>query len=90
MQRLRTWGPLVGSVVLILGVVLRALGYAEAARAIEVVGQFTGLTSDSVVSAAEAGQLVAAGVLAWGVCRKLIAARRKALEAASTVTVPKG
>lgn len=72
---LRTWAPVIGSSLLVAVVALRALGYTEAASAVEGLGGAVGITEQSPVGL---GELTAAGAALTGIVLKLRSAVRKA------------
>ena len=74
-SKLKRYLPLIGTAALAGAVVLRALGYAGAAQAIETVGGFIHVTDQSVVPA---GELVAAIAAVTGVVLKIISEAKKA------------
>jgi hypothetical protein len=71
---LKRYGPLVGSTVLVAVVILRLLGYGEAAQAVESVGGVVGVTQQSPVGI---GELTAAAATLTGIVLKFISVIRK-------------
>lgn len=87
-NKLKTWGPVIGSAVLVGAIVLKLLGYGAAAVTLETVTSVLGISGQSSLNATDTaaviGQLVAAGIAAWGILRKILSEVAKAR--ATTVT----
>lgn len=75
LTKAKRWLPLAGTAVLALAVVLRVLGYGDAATAIEGVGGTLGVTAQSPVGI---GELTAAVAAVTGVVLKVVSEVRKA------------
>lgn len=75
MPTLKKYAPLVGSAVLVSVVVLRLMGYVQAAAAVETLGGVVGVTQQSPVGV---GELVAAGAALTGIVLKVKAEVQKA------------
>jgi len=93
-SKLKTWGPVLGSAVLVAAIVLRLFGHGEAAAALESVGSAVGVTGQSSLGVADTTavltQLLAAGVAGYGIARKIGSEVRKATRPDEYVTLPKG
>lgn len=75
MPQIRKYAPLIGSGILVAGVVLRLFGQAGAADAVEAVGGAVGLTTQSPVSGTE---LASAAAALAGIVAKIVAEVKKA------------
>lgn len=89
-EKLKTWAPVAGSIILIGTVALRLFGHGELAAAIETGAAAVGLTGQSSLSAADTAgvitQAAGAAVAVWGIARKVRSEVQKARE--SYVTPP--
>jgi hypothetical protein len=82
---LKRWGPLAGSAVLAIAVILRMLGLGDVAGVLEFVGSFLGVPADFV---AELVKLPAALAAITGVGLKLYSIYKEAREADEYVRRP--
>jgi hypothetical protein len=73
-EKMRRWLPLIGAAILATIVLLRALGWTEAAAMIETIVGTVGLTKDSPVSVSE---LLAAVAAVTGIALKIRAEIKK-------------
>jgi hypothetical protein len=66
---LKRWAPLLGVALIAGSTIARAFGYADAGRAIDIIGTLTGFGTESPVSATE---LLAAAAAVSGVALKVL------------------
>lgn len=92
MPALRTWGPIIGGLVVLAVAVLQVFGQHDAASLLLTLAAAVGLTQQSPVGVDESKQLVTlvvgASLFLWGVGRKF-AARVREIRASREHVAPR-